>query len=253
MKKVVLNQKYGHLKDFVNHIDEIFDVQGELVYKKRNTVKRFVATNGTTVIAKRYKRPNIIQQAGYTLYRPSKARRAYEFALKLEELGIDTPEPIAYIELWKHGIFTTGFFISTENNDHSCKDLYTENNSDLDLKEKEALEEGLMEFIVGCHEKGFMHGDTNLSNFLYHKDGQGLHFAVIDINRSKFVITPPCQEQCLDNLMRLTHEKDLLTRLVGKYASIRGWDVKTCQDYVLTKLEKFERKKKLLKSRPKKV
>ena len=247
MKEVVINPMYIHLKEFVNSIDEKFDSEGELVYTKRNTVKRFFMSDGSKVIVKRYKHPNIVQQVGYTIYRPSKARRAFEFALRLKQLEIDTPEPIAYVEIRKWGVFTTGFFFAAENNDHSCKDLYDDSRSDLKPNEKRVLENDLVEFIAICHDKGFMHGDTNLSNFLYHKEKNHYHFAVIDINRSKFLNVPPTKEQCLDNLVRLTHEKKLLIRLVDRYALIRGWSQPACQEYVLKKLDRFEKKKKMLK------
>lgn len=246
-KRVVINPKFAQFQEFVNNIDGFFDTEGELVYKKRNVVKRFKTHHGFNIIVKRYKHPNVIQQIGYTLYRPSKARRAYEFAIRLDNLGIDTPTPIAYVELWEKGVFTMGFFFASENNDRSCKDLYADSISGLDSSEKDMLENELVDFIARCHEYGFMHGDTNLSNFIYHKTSEGYHFAVIDINRSKFVNVPPTQAQCLDNLMRLTHDKPLLKRLVGKYACRRGWEPQACQEYVIAHLEKFERKKKALK------
>lgn len=38
----ILNPKYHHVEEFVSRISECFDSEGEMVYNKRNVVKRFI-------------------------------------------------------------------------------------------------------------------------------------------------------------------------------------------------------------------
>ena len=97
------------------------------------------------------------------------------------------------------------------------------------------------------HEKGFFHGDTNLSNFLYRKDAtapQGYIITTIDINRSLFV-EGPSREDCIRNLMRLTHVRPVLKKMISRYAQLRGWNVEWAISLVMQKLDNFEKKKEL--------
>ena len=235
----MVNDSYSHIATFINSIPSVFDTEGTLIYEERNVVKRFDAPDGTPLIVKRFKFPNPVQRFAYSFYRPSKARRAYEYALRLIELGIDTPTPIAYIEEKRNGLFTYGYFMSAENNNPDCRLLRNDPHFDNDR-----LARDLMAFIASLHEKGVLHGDTNLSNFLYEKRGDNYHFAVIDINRSKFVSPPPTQEQCLRNLVRITHIVSLLKYLVGIYAEIRGWDAEESTSKVMAMLHHFEQRRK---------
>lgn len=236
----MVNPEYAHIETFIDSIPSVFDTEGTLIYEERNIVKRFDAPDGTPLIVKRYKFPNPVQRFAYSFYRPSKARRAYEYAQRLIDMGFDTPTPIAYIEEREHGLFTYGYFISAENNNPDCRVLRNEPDFDNGL-----LAHDLMAFVVHLHDLGFMHGDTNLSNFLYEKRGDHYHFAVIDINRSKFVTPPPTKEQCLHNLVRLTHIIPLLHSLVGIYAELRGWNPEKIKADVEAMLHHFEQRRKM--------
>ena len=237
--KVIVHPDYAAWKDEISRIPEEFDSRGETLYQGRNTVKRFRRAD-TNWVVKRYKRPNIVQRIAYTFFEPSKAERAYRYAHLLKEKGISTPEGIAYIEEKKHGLLRDSYFVSTE-----CADrpIFPE------LVETPAYDETLTDelaaFFVRLHESGILHGDLNLNNILYRRtpDGQ-CHFTVIDTNRSHFKdnLTP---EECLDNLKRVTHRRDLLEDIVGKYARLRGWDRTGSIRFVLDALERFEKRRAL--------
>ena len=72
-----------------------FDGVGELIFSGRNRLRR-VTVGGADVVVKRYKRFNAVRKVTRR-FRPSKARRAYHNALRLIELGIKTPAPLAYV------------------------------------------------------------------------------------------------------------------------------------------------------------
>lgn len=235
--KVIVHPNYAAFEAEIARLPETFDTQGELLHSGRNTVKRFVRADGNWVV-KRYKRPNLVQRIAYTFFKPGKAERAYRYAWMLLEKGISTPEGIAYIEIKKGGLIEDCYFVSTE-----CTDipLYPElvDTPDYDR----ALADTLAVFIVHLHSLGILHGDLNLNNILYRvADGGQLHFTLIDTNRSHFKAILSSKE-CLENLKRVTHRRDLLKYIIGKYAELRGWNPDVCVHFVLEALKRFEKRR----------
>lgn len=231
--KFIINSKYSRLESWLRRLPEEFDHTGELIYDKRNKVRLFSA-EGRTIVVKKYKLPYFHQRIDYTFIRPSKARRAYLFGLKLSELNIDTPEPIACIEEYSGGLFRMGYFVSAFIDGTDCRILRER------LSDCEWLVRPLVEFIAEMHGKGFLHGDLNLTNILYKKTEEGgFSFSVIDINRSRFV-SNPTRNQCLFNMVRLTHERPTMVALVREYASVRGWNQEECVAEMMILLDEFE-------------
>ncbi len=236
--KVIINPEYKHLEDFIRQLPATFDSTGTLIYDSRNKVRTY-EVDGEKIVVKRYKRPLFHQRIDYSFIRPSKAKRAYLFAMRLKELDIDTPKAIACIEEYRGGLFSIGYFVSGFCGDPDCRILREE------LEGHDDLIHSLAAFIADCHNKGFMHGDTNLSNFLYRKDADepdGFHITTIDINRSHFV-SNPTKRQCLKNMIRITHVREALKMIVSEYARIRQWDADECEGIVMDVLTKFENRK----------
>jgi aminoglycoside phosphotransferase (APT) family kinase protein len=98
-------------------------------------------------------------------------------------------------------------------------------------------------FLVELHRKGILHGDLNLTNILYRPSDNGYHFSLIDNNRSTFV-AHPSQEVCLKNMVRLTHNRELLAEIITQYARIVGWDASACITRIMQLQDEFERHKK---------
>lgn len=230
----LINPKYRMYESLVRSLPDRFDQSGQLVYNSRNQVRLFDAPDGQTLVVKRFKVPMLHQRIDYTFIRPSKAKRAYTFAMRLVDLGISTPDPIACIETHRHGLFYFGYFVSTYCPDPDVRFLRD------DYEGHDDLIDAIAQFIADMHEKGFVHGDVNLSNFLYRKEDGGYHLTTIDINRSHFYKHPSVR-RCLDSLVRLTHVRPLLRKIVVRYAELRGWESTTCYDYVERKLSRFER------------
>ena len=236
---VIIHPRYRAALNTVLHLPDIFDTEGITLYRGRNVVKRFDTDRGTWVV-KRYKRPNRVQRIAYTFFKKSKAERAYRYAWLMRERGIDTPEGIACI-LQKHNrLLQDSYFVAT-----LC--TYRPVFPELVPTEhhEQQLAHSLAAFLVHMHRQGVMHGDLNLNNILYTRlaDGQW-HFCVIDTNRSKFK-DRLTRRECLNNLKRVTHRRDLLQYIVGQYAELRGWNAEQCTRHVLKALTRFEQHKKL--------
>ena len=236
--KLIVADNYRPVEGFLATVPQLFRrEEGELIYEGRNEVRR-LEHKGLVFIAKRYKRVNPVQQVVYTFFRKTKAERAYLFAQEYRKRGIKTPREVAYIETSELGLFTTGYFISEE-----CRGRETH----LALREVEhydpELAEAVVRQLVLMHSKGILHGDTNLSNFLYERDTSGkFSFTMIDINRSHFTDGWPTDEQCMENLVRLTHRRDLYADLVAQYAGLRAWPQEEAVNEALRRLDRFERK-----------
>ena len=235
-----INPEYSHLEETLRDLPNVFTSMGRLIYDGRNQV-RAIQAEGMEMVVKKFKRPMLHQRIDYTFIRPSKARRAYTYGLRMLQLGIATPTPIACIETYCHGLYTDGYLVTLYCPDPDMSILRTEHDVNPHLTA------ALMHFIVSMHLKGCLHGDTNLTNFLYHPDPSlptGYAISTIDINRSHF-IPHPTPHQCLHSLMRLTHQRPLLTNLVSQYAMLRGWDTEASVKTVIQCLDRFEKTKQL--------
>lgn len=239
MTNTVVNPSYGEARSFAEHLPELFARRGRTLHSGRNCVKLFTAADGAAGewVAKRYRRPHLLQRFVYRWLRPSKAARAYRFALRLAELGIATPAPVAYLEQRGLLLFGDSYFVSLRCTDPPLYPRLVE----APVFDRE-LARLLAAFLVEMHEKGFLHGDLNLTNILYHSlpDGQ-VRFTVIDTNRSHF-LAQPSPEACLHNLVRLTHRHELMAYVVREYARLRRWEPDDCWRRVKADLQRFERK-----------
>jgi tRNA A-37 threonylcarbamoyl transferase component Bud32 len=229
------------MRAFVELITQAFDEDAEVLWDGRNTIKRYNCMDGTSLVAKRFKRPNIVQRIVYTFFKKSKAERAYLYAKRFREKGIDTPHEIAYIEEYCNGLLRDSYFFSIFCPDAEIRDTLRRPDC------PEALVRALAAFLVEVHTRGILHGDLNLTNILFRQEPDGrYHFSLIDTNRSRFTDSPT-RRDCLHNLRTLTHERPLLRRILGAYCELRGWDTEACLKTVLKELEGMERRKEMKK------
>lgn len=197
------------------------DYTPDIVFcNKRNVVEKVTIANEEFVV-KRYKRPPLINKIAYCLFRKSKARRAYEYAIELLERGVDTPFPVAYFEFYKNGLFDYGVFISKYVPYRLFENVYDES---VPAVERAAILDGFVDFMMYVHKKGIKPMDMNGGNIFYHKDEKsGLYrYALTDINRMQFDVSPGFYdmvfsfEQCFAELDRLSD----LARIYGKKVGI---------------------------------
>ncbi len=247
-EETTLSQKYSEnaeIRVLLERLPEVFRRnEGELVYDERNKIRRITLSDGNHVIVKKYKKPNLFQRICYSTLWSNKAKKAFLYGNRLLFLGIDTPEPIACVTYYNCiGMVEEYYFLSTEDTRPDCRIL-----RDGNMDNPQPLIDALSQYLIFLHQQGFLHGDTNLSNFLYEKKADGTyHFAVIDTNRSRFKHRPATKKEALSNLVRITHDRRLLSAIVHSYATQRGWDAGQAVHYVLNQIEKRERRKHFIK------
>jgi len=216
--KIVLNPAYNILKTFVSNVPDLFELEGELVYTARNQLRHF-SVEGYEVIVKRYKQPHFINRIAYTYFRQSKAQRAYEYAFKLLKLGIDSPAPIAYIEQYKSGLLSHGYFISIfEKNYSVIREFMSGNQTDDSLLKELSL------YIADLHNKGVLHLDMSPGNILYFKEKNKYNFSLIDINRMQFM-SSVSKIKRFKSFKRLAENESVLTIIATLYAEASNLNV----------------------------
>lgn len=238
--KYITNPLYAHLEKWVRELPTTFNSTGNLIYDGRNKVRVYDIDNVLYAV-KRYKFPIPIQRIIYSFFRKTKARRAYEYAMRLIEMGIGTPTPVAYIETYSHGLFEYGYFVSLYRKDKDCNVLHETH--------QPQLAQTLAQFVASMHKQGFYHGDSNISNFLFYENTAsptGYTVYTIDINRSRFYTTLS-RSLRLKNLMMLTGDPSVSKQIASLYAAIEGWDTTSTIQEVQELRDHFNRHRRHLR------
>ncbi len=242
------SDSYIHLTTQLQSIFNQFDSKGKIfVDGKRNTIKLFEVDN-LTINVKSFKKPNFINRIVYRYFRKSKAQRSFEFASKLKEFQIGTPEPIAYQENFD--------FMGLKESYYACKHL--ENVFEFrDVVQNETLENRdliirkFTQFTYEMHQKGIEFLDHSPGNTLIKSEENGSYaFYLVDLNRMKFHSSIDFKTR-MKNLSKITHKKDMIVVMSNEYAKLSGENetevFKTMWNFTADFQFKFHRKKRIKK------
>ncbi|TYA53883.1 lipopolysaccharide kinase InaA family protein [Formosa maritima] len=203
----------NELKDYILN----FDVKGDAFgNQKRNSLKLF-KLNDLTINVKSFRVPNIINQIVYRFFRKSKAQRSFQYANKLLQLDIGTPNPIAYFEFTTVLLFKKSYYVS----EHLQYDLtYRELTKDLNYPDHENILRAFTRFTYQLHQKNIQFLDHSPGNTLIKKIREEYHFYLVDLNRMKF--KPMDFETRIKNFSRLTIHKSMVEVMSDEYAKVSG-------------------------------
>ena len=218
------NPKFSNLSDILNEIFVNFNFKGKiLVNGQRNSIKLF-EVEGIALNIKSFKRPNLINKIVYRYFRKSKARRSFEFASKLMEMQIGTPQPVAFFENYD--------FVGLKESYYACEHL--ENVFEFrEIVQNEAFENRdfiirkFAQFTFEMHEKGIEFLDHSPGNTLIRKNNDGSYsFFLVDLNRMQFHETIDFKTR-MKNLSKITHKKDMIEVMSNEYAKLSNGDETT--------------------------
>lgn len=238
--KVVINDEYRNCKELVGlleNLDSRYNQEGSALYVARNAIKSFyISELGRDVVIKRYKKPLAVQRVVYSFFRKSKAERAYLNGMKLLELGVNNPTPIAYVEQSSFGLMNYCYFVCEKSTVQSLEPLIL-----LDKPLDQNLAMSLAKFFVELHSKGIIHNDLNGGNILYYRgDDANYHFSLIDNNRMEFRSSEISLRERMANFCKFSSETIYL-QVVECYAEIIGVDVELAKKNALdARYEFFE-------------
>lgn len=242
--KVFHNDGNESLKKEINYAIHAFDS-----YKggvgERNTIK-IVKIKNLNLNIKAFKIPNIINQVVYRFLRKSKSQRSFEYANRLTEMGIGTPQPIAYYEFTTPLLFKKSYYIS----EHLDYDLtYRELTTDLNYPDHEAILRAFTRFTFQLHEKGIQFLDHSPGNTLIQLNNGDYKFFLVDLNRMHFGNMD--FKSRIKNFSRLTIHKSMVEVMSDEYAKCSGYDFNKIFDLMWRETEAFQerfyRKKRLKK------
>lgn len=222
--KYLIHNKFKDIQGSIIFFIDNFLVEGKtLVNGQRNAIKLF-EVEGITLNIKSFKRPNLINKIAYRYFRKSKARRSFEFASKLMEMQIGTPQPVAFFENYD--------FIGLKESYYACEHI--ENVFEFrEIVQNEAFENRdfiirkFTQFTFEMHEKGIEFLDHSPGNTLIRKNNDGSYsFFLVDLNRMKFHETLNFQTR-MKNLSKITHKKDMIAVMSNEYAKLSNGDEST--------------------------
>jgi len=223
----VVSPNFKEEEEFFYSLPDIFDKQGETIHSGRNTIKIFDVGNEKWVV-KSFQLPNVVNRFVYGIFRKSKARRSYEYALKLLSQGISTPHPIGYYEQKIFFLFDKSFYVSVMS---ECNHRFEELIRDANFPDREKILKAVARFTAELHEKGVLHSDYSAGNILFSHTNDDINIELIDLNRLKFgkiSKVAGCR-----NFERLNLEPGALKIMAEEYAVARGFDKQECVELVL--------------------
>lgn len=233
---IVVNPKYEKLRSFITDLPDTFDKSGTIIYDARNQLREF-RIEDLQIIVKRYKVPHIINQIIYSYFRESKSARAYHYAQKLLSLGFDTPEPVAYIETSRKGLFNYSYFVSLRAKSTRLLREF----GDFQIKGREHIAEALGNYMADLHNVGIVHEDFSPGNVLFEERDGKVFFTLIDINRMSFRNLD--EEESINTFRRL-YGCDQFYEIVAKtYAEKRGFEPENLSEKVIQCIHEFHEKK----------
>ena len=212
-----INSHFINYKSNLSIMIKNFNSTGSLFGDgQRNTIKLF-KLDDKTVNIKSFKIPNIVNQIAYKYFRKSKAKRSYEYANKLLENGIGTPQPVAYAE----NLGVLGLQESYYVSEHiSCELTFRELVQIPDFPDHDDILRQFVKFTFSLHEKGIEFLDHSPGNTLIKKEENGTYsFFLVDLNRMNFHDEMDFDMR-MKNFSRLTPKKEMISIMSNEYGKL---------------------------------
>ncbi len=229
--------EYAFLKPSLEAIRSIFHADTHTIHKARNELK-IIEMGGIKTVVKSFKVPHLLNRIVYTRLRRSKAYKSYHNALRLLELGICTPSPIALIEFFESGLLCESYFVS----EHFDYDFTIRTPLLEPMEEREAILSAFAAYTYDLHRKGVWHLDYSPGNILIKRTENGYLFSIVDINRMAFRPITPMQG--CENFNKLWASDEDLQIMGREYARLSGLD----QSIVIAEMKRHNDANKRVKN-----
>ncbi len=245
MIKYKINPKYQEeFTPFLKNIKEHFSNNNRSIHKARNEIK-VLEYKQQEVVVKSFKVPHLLNRVVYTFFRASKAKKSYDYALKINQF---VPQPIGYIEFYNNILLEKSYFISEHfDYDFTIREPLLDSN----FPQKEQIFKAFAYFTFKLHQEGILHNDYSPGNILIKKLNGQFIFKIVDINRMHFKTLSI--EERLKNFAKLWAKDEDLKIIIKEYAQLIEVDEIFCITkalYYSQKLKNFKNMKKRLKGKP---
>ena len=193
--------------------------EGEVIFEQRNTLRRI---DGAVV--KELAKPNWLRGWWYGLFGKSKARRSYEYALRMAGL---TPTPIAYREVRVCGVLRESWYACRES---ECHHTFNELIGSPDFPNRTSILQAIGRFTAELHRRGIWHRDYSGGNILFNNNGSRVE--IVDLNRIHFCSKMSLKKR-LRNFERLNIDREALQTIAAAYAEAMGEDAQYDAEYII--------------------
>ncbi len=242
-----INIELKEYKQYLLNIKELFNYSSKIIYNGRNVIKEIKIDNQLWSV-KSFSKPKNINRIIYSFFRDSKAKRSFEYSLRISEF---VPEPLGYIEFYNSKILTDSYFISKSfDYDFTIREILF---NKLDNEKIEILKD-FAKFSYKLHQNSIEHLDYSPGNILIKKDANGYIFKIVDINRMKFH-SLDLQQRAI-NFARVWLRDEDMEIIIREYAKIASFSYQEMLKFALyhSRQHKYNANfKKKLKDRIKNV
>lgn len=231
----LIHSTYEQHQAFLDDIIRHYDVKGQdYGNQDRNSLKLF-KLDDVTLNVKSFRVPNLVNQIVYRFFRKSKAQRSFEYAVRLQNLNIGTPQPVAFYEFKSTLLFKNSYYISEQ---LDCDLTYRELLTDLNYPDHEEILRAFTRFTFQLHEKQVRFLDHSPGNTLIKKVDGAYRFFLVDLNRMEF--RPMDFETRIKNFSKLTIYKSMVEVMSDEYAKCSGEDYQKILDLMWSSTEAFQ-------------
>jgi len=240
--KVVISDEYKNYRDLVNFLESLdtrYKKKGRTLHVDNNAVRCFAITElGREIVVKRYQKNVKMERLVYSIFKKCQAEKAYYNAIKLLELGIETPNPIGFVKQTKIGLMDYCYF-ACEKSTAKSLDTLVKYGRLLDYD----LAMSIARYMVTLHTKGILHHNLKEGNILYYQDGDtNYHFILVDNNTIEFTERDLSVRERLQNICKFGN-KDIYLQIAGCYADVLGLDKKMALEEASDIRDEYDRQK----------
>lgn len=179
------------------------------------------------MVVKSFAIPNLVNRFVYGVFRKSKAQRSYEYAEKLNSLGIKSPMPIAFYTERCGLLFSHSYYVSEKS---KCRYTFYDVIDNVELENRELYLRHVGRMTAKMHEAGIYPLDYSGGNILLDVVDGEPQFELVDLNRMAFGKID--MDKGCRGFERLNVEPLALKIMAQEYAKERGFDEAECVELV---------------------
>lgn len=200
-------------------IDE-FDNSGRVIYTGHNLIKVFGPAPDINI--KRYCIPKWYNRIIYSFFRKPKGERAFINAERLRQVGIFTPQPLAFVKESRCGLIGLSYLATKQ--EYGFQDGYMLGDDPIMAPSRRRLVKEIAALGAKMHKAGILHKDFSPGNILWRQNAntQDVDFCLVDINRMRF--GEVSVKRGAENFARLWGQPEMFRLLAEEYARLRGAD-----------------------------
>ncbi|MDE6177154.1 MAG: lipopolysaccharide kinase InaA family protein [Paramuribaculum sp.] len=209
----------------------------ELIYNgRRNKLYNFATEVGKpSTVVKCFRLPHIVNSLVYATLRKSKARRSFENALRLIELGFHTPRPQGFIEHLRGIRLYDSYYFCEFVDAPTIRDIEQRPECDIVLRAAAAD-------LARLHSHGIHMRDYSPGNILYRLDGRGgCTIYYVDLNRMDFGVSD--HRVLMRSFGSVIWDEEALRRFAAYYAEAAGLDVESTVSEAVGEHRRFIRRR----------